>query len=89
MYKFNQVIEVKGKGEFPVDMLRYDRCYPYTGEDSNNMAIRMDRSIITEDHEDVTIRLSRYVGGKKDEPTYKRWASFLWEARVIETRKVT
>lgn len=65
--------EVEGHGSFPVDMLRYDCCWPKTETDS---AI-MDRS-----HRDrggnhhYAIR----VMGLKH-PTEARWQSFGWKVR--------
>ena len=62
--------EVEGKGEFPLDMLRYDRCWPAHELDSNLIG-----SV-------VHAQLKRVVGlvGLKL-PTEARWASFGW--RVI------
>ncbi len=54
---------VRGRGRFPVDMLRYDRCWPV--ENANNII----------DHEglrEVTlVSNERYI-------TPGRWASFGW-----------
>jgi hypothetical protein len=55
---------VTGWGEFPVDMLRHDSCWPATGEDAFRMV----------DHRDersVKIRSYRF-------PTIGRWSSFSW-----------
>lgn len=36
------VLKVEGRGTFPLDMLRYDACYPATGEDAKNMRASHD-----------------------------------------------
>lgn len=57
---------VTGSGQFPMDMLRYDNCWPYTSEDAVNMTEHGRRSIHL---------VTRYRGA----PTAGRWASFAWK----------
>jgi hypothetical protein len=57
---------VTGRGYFPTDMLRYDRCWPCTGED----AVMMDQSRMQHPR---SIHLRSY-----QMPTIGRWSSFLW-----------
>lgn len=65
---------VEGKGEFPLDMLRYDRCWPATGSDAN----RIDTSLVP------GVAPSRQVGlCGLIVPHIKRWQSFGW--RVVES----
>lgn len=61
---------VEGRGEFPLDMLRYDRCWPASIDDT----LRIPR-----DH----LAIDRQIGlaGLKV-PTAARWASFGW--KVVE-----
>ena len=33
-HRFHHTFTVRGDGQFPVDLLRLDRCYPHTPEDS-------------------------------------------------------
>lgn len=77
MTTWRQTFKVEGMmGRFPVDMLRYDYCYPTTTEDAleitsgDNTASR------------VTVSLSRSVDRKDIQPTAARWASFGW--RLVE-----
>lgn len=56
---------VRGAGEFPFDMLRYDECYPKTGDDVASMLASRRR--------EVTLITHRRFG-----PTSNRWASFMW-----------
>jgi len=72
---YRQEFEVKGKGDIPFDMLRYDYCYPATSEDAVNLASSWysDRPLDTR-----TIKLRRIVFGAKTMPTTARWKSFGW-----------
>lgn len=54
---------VSGKGVFPVDMLRHDRCWPADGDSVAMFDIRDKRSI----------RLKSY-----QMPAEGRWLSFGW-----------
>ncbi len=65
---------VRGKGEFPIDMLRYDSCWPMTA---------MDAAVITESFD----ALHREKGGYEVtltttapfRPTNGRWESFMFK----------
>lgn len=60
-------ITVSGRGEFPMDMLRYDECYPYSVED---ISLMTERTCLRE----ITLVCHRPCGS-----TYARWDSFGWE----------
>lgn len=60
---------VRGRGSFPLDMLRYDRCLPYSEVDSG----KMER---TSEEREVT--LLRYSGDPGSGAMAPRWASFGW-----------
>lgn len=67
-----QKFTVRGSGPFPIDMLRYDYCWPATEQDSgliqcDRMTERMTRGV----------RISRVVEQGKV-PTDARWQSFGW-----------
>ena len=62
---------VRGRGRFPVDMLRYDCCYPVTG-------IGADRLLDTDMKTERTIVLRRVTRTSNWEPTEGRWSSFGW-----------
>jgi len=66
---FSYVFVVLGEGTFPLDMLRYDRCCPVTGDDVDSLLYKKEREIILV-HYDC----------KNWEPS-GRWASFGW--RVV------
>jgi hypothetical protein len=56
---------VRGSGHFPLDMLRYDRCYP-AGQD--------DVSKVAEGPELRSVNVTAPYGAL----TVARWASFGW-----------
>lgn len=60
-------IEVEGRGPFPIDMLRYDQCWPKTEIDSGKITRTFQRSGVFT----WTIRLK----GTRP-PTIDRWESF-------------
>lgn len=74
------VIPRDGHCQFPIDMLRYDRCTPNTEEDSNRIEAAMDRNA-------PPVEL-RHTGAltKHWMPTDDRWVSFGWH---IDYRSVT
>ena len=63
--------EVQGSGDFPVDMLRYDRCFPTLSDSA--VAIGMTRNA---PKRSVSLRsIHQYRDWK---PTTGRWQSFGW-----------
>jgi hypothetical protein len=62
-----------GSFAFPFDMLRYDRCWPASGEDS---------ALLENVHRSIKKRTVSLEG--LDNPTLERWESFGWNI----TRKI-
>lgn len=54
---------VQGEGNFPLDMLRFDVCYPYQGKDVQALKGRGNREVELASHRKCTT---------------DRWASFGW-----------
>lgn len=77
---FYQRFTVTGFGEFPIDMLRYDCCFPENESDSGRIAPR--------NYGQRSVKLARTVERKSDHPTQARWQSFGWsvDEDSIETR---
>ncbi|MBI2405420.1 hypothetical protein HYV22_04595 [Candidatus Gottesmanbacteria bacterium] len=81
---FTQEFSVQPRGEFvfefPLDMLRYDYCWPATSDDVLKIA---SPSI------GCVIGLRRSVAYKTDFPTSGRWESFGWTVVLdsVRTRK--
>ncbi len=66
---------VQGAGEFPLDMLRYDECYPVSPADVNAIAGEKRRTVL----------LYTYA---KHMPTIDRWDSFNWLVVQINGERV-
>jgi hypothetical protein len=71
---------VKGAGEFPIDMMRYDNSHPFSEEDSHKIERTFDPA------EGVMldpIRLCRWVEDQQAANYWsahrQRWQSFGWE----------
>lgn len=62
---------VTGRGAFPFDMLRFDSCWPATGEDAQKMLDGND--VFANLGQTVSIKMHSYK-----EPTTDRWSSFVW-----------
>ena len=71
-------IKVQGAGHFPLDMLRYDGCYPDTSTDAD----LIDNSR----HQGKRIVTLRMVDFNPTGPTVARWESFTW--KVIEAEPI-
>ncbi len=65
---FETVFVVEGRGEFPIDMLRYDCAFTATQHDSDIAQYR--------DHLRRVVLVSRRVNDS--DPTAERWRSFGW-----------
>lgn len=77
MYAFTY--KATGRGQFPIDMLRYDRSFPATETGS---------VLIEEDRSHRTVYLVHYSDIKVWEPSVRRWESFGWEAELTDVEKV-
>lgn len=61
---------VRGSGEFPLDMLRYDSCCPFRESDSHAMRRREARVIL----------MRRFSPERHSDGNEARWMAFGWEA---------
>lgn len=66
-----------GEGSFPIDMLRYDQCFP---ADSEGVDALM--------HGGSVVRLALLHPTRTVRLTPDRWESFGWHITVDSTRKV-
>ena len=69
--------------EFPLDMLRYDRCYPYDPAD----AARIGATLQREHDRDLPIKVATIREGKQEPWTKERWRSFSCVIKHRDTRK--
>jgi len=74
---------VKGRGRFPADMLRYDSCYPSTGEDVSWMDMGGER----EQGERELALTTHHKHKNIHNLTPDRWASFGWVVTEIYPAK--
>jgi hypothetical protein len=83
--KFVQTFQVRGSGRFPIDMLRYDHCFPAAEEESPKIAAAVYGS-----PKPWEVRLKRYIELSAQRPTGDRWRSFSAEVveESIETKKL-
>lgn len=65
-------VVVTGKGEIPLDMLRYDRCVPATGHDVTEIVSGQANRTV------VKVHLVRY-SPEGSKATAARWESFGWK----------
>lgn len=72
-------ITVRGTMRFPLDMLRYDACFPETGADVAAIAASLDRGV-----NETEVNLLHRTDDRKWTPTEGRWASFLWAVTRTE-----
>jgi len=63
---------VTGFGEFPLDMLRYDSCWPATGSDVSGLN-RPEIDPFKPTRKPRSVLLRSY-----NAPTIERWSSFQW-----------
>jgi hypothetical protein len=77
MYK--HTADISSGLEFPLDMLRYDQCYPDRGEDASRMA--------TQDPE-APIRVATVRNTRIPPWTDGRWRSFGCTVKHVDTWKL-
>lgn len=72
---------VKGLGPFPIDMLRYDCCYPASAEDAVKIMSRTSepREITLKTHRAVSKTFLKLQIDDQKLPAVGRWKSFQWE----------
>jgi len=83
--------KVVGKFTFPLDMLRYDSCYPATQEAVSKIVVKSYPSESKEDAQETpTIELAYAHNERSWRPTEGRWSSFGWSVvkGSISTNKV-
>jgi hypothetical protein len=71
---------VRGRGTFPVDMLRYDCCYPTSSDGACSILTHYTDS---EYNKERKVELSMVVEHKNQRPTEARWISFGWTVENV------
>lgn len=75
---YETIVTVEGDGPFPIDMLRYDCCFP----DSETMSERID--FLNDQHNRVIELRRRGLNPRLGQHSIGRWRSFGWT--VIDER---
>lgn len=80
--KYYQTFVVETDFQFPLDMLRYNRCFPDTEATAGLITANL-----TEGLSPIRVIIGRYVETKKaTPPTVARWKSFGCRVDDIEVR---
>ena len=87
MYKYACEFTIRGMGQPPLDMMRYDRCTPATQQDVGNVTAAGGGL-----GEVYSVRMLRFTEGNgrnhADHPTVDRWQSFGWQVSDVTWRKL-
>lgn len=65
---------VTGSGQFPIDMLRYDRCCPEREEDSSHIISSLESPV-----GEHSVQIIKFAENRQWRPTAARWKSFGWD----------
>ena len=85
MNKYYQ-IKTTGKGDFPLDMLRYSQCWPMTPLDVENIGMHMNDKHKYLEKRSVTVGM---IGGDVTAMhCIERFKSYNWNAEIISEGKV-
>lgn len=84
--KYRQEIKATGKGPFPIDMLRYDRCFPLREQDAAEISLSHQEYLLRKEEE--PIYLVKFSADKKFSFTPERWKSFGWEIESCGVTKI-
>ncbi|MCK5138810.1 MAG: hypothetical protein KAQ85_03115 [Thermodesulfovibrionia bacterium] len=77
LHTFTVIPEEPFLNQFPVDMLRYDHCYPASENDSAQISYSFERRSARVKNTKLEVKLCRYAH-KNWVPTSGRWESFGW-----------
>jgi len=74
---------VTGRTHFPVDMLRYDSCWPRSSEAATEISFSLSDDGCRTFHKIELTHIGHGIEGKMWRPTYKRWESFGWKVEKV------
>jgi len=77
--------KVSGVFVFPLDMLRYDSCYPRAQEDVSNIKVEYTKE---NGRQLQVVTLCRMHQERDWKPTFGRWESFGFKVEYTNTIKV-
>lgn len=79
--------KVNGKGLFPMDMLRYDRCYPAGPESVAAIVQRTSADGLSQPERRDAV-LCHVTSDRHWKPEDGRWTSFGWEVHAHTAHRV-
>jgi len=86
MYLHKAIVSCpNGLAVFPIDMLRYDRCFPEDCASAAKIDFAMHRKL----EPDAPIMVACYRPTKASPWTVERWSSFGWQCKPIDVRKMS
>lgn len=84
MPRYITVVEITGCGPFPMDMLRYDQCWPATADDAATIA----RSCYQpSDRYEWMVRVKKHVPSKREAVTLERWTLGRWQSFACDVKQ--
>lgn len=70
---------------FPIDMLRYDCCFPQQSTDATIITSSLARQSGEANPGSTIVRLVKYIErGRRDKWAVDRWASFGWRVKEVQ-----
>lgn len=78
MKRYRTIFQVSGQQRFPIDMLRYECCYPARGEDASAIEATFADLPSCGLVRDRVIHLAKYHDTKAVHIETARWGSFGW-----------
>lgn len=75
-------LTVKGLGSFPIDMLRYDRCMPYSEEDAS----KINQTFWPSCRDQIEITVYKISDLKDPQWEIRRWESFCYKMVKEDSR---
>lgn len=83
--RFVHYATVKGSGQFPVDMLRYDSCAPVNFKLEFDSWGKRTRAVLTDPKLCDELIVADVSSDRRPHWTSARWSSFLWGIKELKT----
>lgn len=81
MSRYYQTFDVETAFLFPIDMFRYDYCFPHSEIDAHKIINNLNNP-----PQKMTVTVGRFVSSKAALPTIGRWNSFGCQISDIKTQ---
>lgn len=87
-YRWVQYAVVKGHGQFPTDMLRYDSCVPLNFHLENDQWGYPTKTVLDPSFGSEELIVASATPNQYVRWTEERWRSFLWSLKHLKTEKL-